>query len=568
MENKILYGYLRQSKEDNGEGYSIQYQKDIGERVRERFGFNKIIFFNEGSGVSGTTNPFERKLGRELIEKIQNGEVKNLFFYEWSRLSRDNFFSEYLRKKFIENNVLIYEGDCSESKDLSNPIDQLTSSILSSIYTYERLNMIKRIKEGLFQSRLNQRWGGVYLPYGYKRDKDRNIIVDEVEMTIYLQMVDLIFDGKSIRWVVNWLNDNSIPTKGENVIKKGFIKRVDTNGDTKEVSVKLVLWRDNVVRGILTKPYYMGERIDKQGNKFKFPSILTEERWVSLQNRINDNKSVNRNGNKPKHNYLLKNLLYCGKDGSKLLGRIKSDERTYFCNMKRKEIRMKGEKPCTLPSTNLDFIEKFVWEKLTSILSNSHLIKEEFKIQKLQNETYKTSIEVFERGLKSTENKIKELEKKKSKIVTLYLEESIDKGTYKVEFDKLKNEEFELRETIKDSKTNLSVLGDSKGWLDWIKSFELEVLSWGDNLDFHSKRDKVEKYIKRINLNYFEDSKKYEIEILLRYPMISDEFEWKDKKNKSLGYKIKKGGDKTKYYINKTSYQKTFTSEMVWWGLR
>ena len=149
---------------------------------------NKIIFFNEGSGVSGTTNPFERKLGRELIEKIQNGEVKNLFFYEWSRLSRDNFFSEYLRKKFIENNVLIYEGDCSESKDLSNPIDQLTSSILSSIYTYERLNMIKRIKEGLFQSRLNQRWGGVYLPYGYKRDKDRNIIVDEVEMTIYLQM--------------------------------------------------------------------------------------------------------------------------------------------------------------------------------------------------------------------------------------------------------------------------------------------------------------------------------------------------------------------------------------------
>jgi hypothetical protein len=64
MENKILYGYLRQSKEDNGEGYSIQYQKEVGERVRKRFGFNKIIFFNEGSGVSGTTNPFEIKIGK------------------------------------------------------------------------------------------------------------------------------------------------------------------------------------------------------------------------------------------------------------------------------------------------------------------------------------------------------------------------------------------------------------------------------------------------------------------------------------------------------------------------
>jgi site-specific DNA recombinase len=556
MENKILYGYLRQSKEDNGEGYSIQYQKEVGERVRKRFGFNKIIFFNEGSGVSGTTNPFERKIGKELIDKIQNGEIKNLFFYEWSRLSRDNYFSEFLRKKFIENNVLVYEGDCSEPRDLSNPIDQLTSSILSSIYTYERLNMIKRIKEGLYQSRLNQRWGGVYLPYGYKRDGEKNVTVDEVEMTIYLQMVDFIFEGKSIRWIVNWLNENSIPTKSERVIKKGFIKRLNVDGDEKEVGLKTLLWRDNVVRGILTKSYYMGERIDKYKNKFPFPTILTEDRWISLQNRINDNKSVHRNGNKPIHNYLLKNLIYCGKDGNKLLGRIKSDERTYFCNMKRKEIRMKGEKPCSLPSPNLDFIERFVWDKLTSILSNSHLIKEEYKTQKLQNQTHKSSIESLEKILKSTENKLKEVEKKKSKIVNLYLDENIDKETYKVEFQKLKDQEFELREVINDSKNNLFVLVDSKGWLDWIKSFELEVLSWGDNLEFHSKREKVEKYIKRINVNYLEDSKKYEIEIILRYPMISDEFVWKDKNNKSLGYKIKKGVEKRKYLIGKTSYQK------------
>ena len=563
MENKILYGYLRQSKEDNGEGYSIQYQKEVGERVRKRFGFNQIIFFNEGSGVSGTTNPFERKIGKELIDKIQNGEIKNLFFYEWSRLSRDNYFSEFLRKKFIENNVLVYEGDCSEPRDLSNPIDQLTSSILSSIYTYERLNMIKRIKEGLYQSRLNQRWGGVYLPYGYKRGGDKNVTVDEVEMTIYLQMVDFIFEGKSIRWIVNWLNENSIPTKSERVIKKGFIKRLNVDGDEKEVGLKTLLWRDNVVRGILTKSYYMGERVDKYGNKFQFPTILTEDRWISLQNRINDNKSVHRNGNKPIHNYLLKNLIYCGKDGNKLLGRIKSDERTYYCNMKRKEIRMKGEKPCSLPSPNLDFIERFVWDKLTSILSNSHLIKEEYKTQKLQNQTHKSSIELLEKNLKSTENKLKEVEKKKSKIVNLYLDENIDKETYKVEFQKLKHQEFELREVINDSKNNLFVLVDSKGWLDWIKSFELEVLSWGDNLDFHSKREKVEKYIKRINVNYLEDSKKYEIEIILRYPMISDEFVWKDKNNKSLGYKIKKGVEKRKYLIGKTSYQKLNKSLMV-----
>jgi site-specific DNA recombinase len=560
MENKILYGYLRQSKEDTGEGYSIQYQKEVGERIKNRFGFSKIIFFNEGSGVSGTTNPFERKVGRELFDKVQNGEVKHLFVYEWSRLSRDNFFSEYLRKKFIENNVLIYEGDCSEPRNLGNPIDQLTSSILSSIYTYERQNMIKRIKEGLYQSRLNKRWGGVYLPYGYKRDEDGNVIVDEVEMSIYLQMVEFIFEGKSVRWVVNWLNDNSIPTKGERVIKKGYIKRRDVDGELKEINMKSTLWRDNVVRNILTKPYYKGERIDKYGNRFEFPTILDEERWIQLQDKINENKSVNRNGNKPIHNYLLKNLIFCKRDGHKLLGRIKSDERTYYCSKKRKEVRLKGEKPCSLPSPNLDFIEKYVWEKLTDILSNSHLIREEFKNQKLQNQTHRTSVELMEKEVKSIESKINEVEKKKSKIVNLYLDDNIDKETYKVQFDKLRDEEFELREQLKEGRNNLIILGDSKGWIDWVDSFRKEVLSWGENLDFISKREKVEKYIKRIDIDYLDELKKYEIEITLRYPMINDRFEWKDTKKKSLGYKIKKGMDKVKDLVDKSSYQIRSTS--------
>jgi hypothetical protein len=272
------------------------------------------------------------------------------------------------------------------------------------------------------------------------------------------------------------------------VIKKGFIKRKDNEGEVKNISLNSTLWRDNVVRSILTKPYYKGVRVDKYGDRFEFPTILEEDRWMKLQDKINENKSINRNGNKPIHNYLLKNLIYCKRDGSKLLGRVKSDERTYYCNRKRKEIRLKGEKPCSLPSPNLDFIEKYIWDKLTSILSNSYLIREEFKNQKLQNQTHKTSVKTMSREVKSLENKIGDLEKKKSKIVTLFLEDNIDKETYKIQFDRLREEEFEFREQLKDSKNNLLVLGDTKGWLDWVESFRNEVLNWGDTMDFISKR--------------------------------------------------------------------------------
>jgi hypothetical protein len=135
------------------------------------------------------------------------------------------------------------------------------------------------------------------------------------------------------------------------------------------------------------------------------------------------------------------------------------------------------------------------------------------------------------------------------------LEDNIDKETYKIQFDRLRSEEFEFREQLKDCQNNLIVVGDSKGWLNWIESFRNEVMKWGENMDFTSKREKVEKYIKRIEIDYLEELKKYEIEITLRYPMINDEFEWKDKSKKSLGYSIKKGVDKIKDLVDKTSYQ-------------
>jgi len=376
-------------------------------------------------------------------------------------------------------------------------------------------------------------------------------------------MVEFVFDGKTVRWIVNWLNENSIPTKGESVIKKGYIKRRNIDGSVKEVKVSSNLWRDNVVRLILSNTYYKGERFDRYGNQYHFPMILTGEKWNLLQYKIKENKSINQSGNKPVHNYLLKNLLFCKRDGVKLLGRIKSDERTYLCSRKRKEVRLKGELPCSLPSPNLDFLETFIWNTLTEVMSNSHLIKEEFKRQKLQNSNWKTSISTCEKKEKSLEEKLGEIEKRKSKLVNLHLDEMMDEDIYKLEYSKLKEKEFETRENLLEIKNNLFILGDTKGWVDWTIDFKKEVESWKGELDFNTKREKVEKHIKRIDIDFDEVTRKYLIEVTFRYPMINDRLEWNDEKKKKLGYKIHNGNEKIKFLTDKTSHQKIATSEIV-----
>jgi site-specific DNA recombinase len=550
-----LYGYIRQSKDDGGKGYSLDYQREVGEKVQLRLGFKNFVLLNEGSGISGTQNPLERKVCSQLIERIENGEIKNLFIYEWSRLSRDNYYSEYLRKIFKENEINLFEGDCSEPKDLNNPIDQLTSSIISSIYTFERQNMIKRIKEGLYQSRLNQKWSGVYLPYGYTKDETRKVVLDEIEVPIYLKMVDLIFEGISIRGVVNWLNDNSIPTKSNRVIKKGFIEYLDQNGTRKERNTNLMLWRDTVVRNILTNSYYKGVRIDKNGDEFPFPKIITEDKWNRLQKKIDENKSRNRTGNKKIHNYLLKNLLFCKRDGEKLLGRIKKDERTYYCNRKRKEIRLKGEPPCSLPSPNLDKLELFVWDKLTYILSNSHIIKEEYKSQILGRKFEDNPRESLEKDLSKSNKQLNQIKDKKSRLLGLLLENLVDKETYELEYNRLKQNEQGLTDEIENIQNNLIITSDSSTWIDWVDKFSEEVKGWNLSKDFKYCREKVLKYIKKIIVDYDEVKGSYVIEIILNYPIIGDKIVWKNKKDKSEGYNIKKGNKKLKYKNRLTTYQ-------------
>jgi len=565
MENKIIYGYLRESKEDST-GYSLEFQKRVGEKIKKKFKFKRIEILNEGSGISGNSNPFERIQGSILIEKIRNGEIKYLYVYEWSRLSRNNFYSEYLRKIFRENNVILYEGDCNEPKDLNNPIDNLTSSILGSIYTFERLNMIKRIKEGLLQSRKNSKWNGVYLPYGYKRDENKKVTIDEDEIPIYLKIIDFVFEGKTIRWIVNWLNENSIPTKSSKVIKKGFIKFKDKNNDgtVREVGTQTMLWRDNVVKNIITNTYYKGLRIDKYRNEYPFPRIISDVKWEQLQKTFEDNISRNRTGNKQIHNYLLKNLIFCGRDHKKLLGRIKKDERTYYCSGKRKETRLKTGHICSLPSPNLDRLESFVWDKLTSIMSNSYLIKEEYKKQKLQNHSYHKSQDILKKDIQKFERKIESIKQKKEKILGLYLKEMVDEETYSKEFKKLKLSEETYKDELNDKNNNLFILGDKGHWIDWINDFSKDVKSWKSETNFDYKREKVLKYIKKIIVDFDDETKKHLIEIHLKYPMINDKLIWNDKNDKKKGYKIRNGSGVIKHKLGKkTPYHPIITSLMV-----
>tara|TARA_Y100000589_G_scaffold329496_1_gene376206 strand:- start:386 stop:910 length:525 start_codon:yes stop_codon:yes gene_type:complete len=141
-------------------------------------------------------------------------------------------------------------------------------------------------------------------------------------------------------------------------------------------------WKQQTILSIIKNPTYYGYRKYKGDLLPHSHPIIDEDTWKRLQEKQKEmvSKSRNREGGKRKYSYLLKGFLKCGKCGSNLNGKRKTDENTYYCGKKRKDNRDKPtDPPCELRSPNIDILDDVVWSHLVETLSNSHLRKEEVK---------------------------------------------------------------------------------------------------------------------------------------------------------------------------------------------
>ena len=106
MEN--LHIYLRVSTDSQIEdGFGIQNQKDLGIRISKKLEMKPIIH-NEGSKSSNSDLIEERPILNELMFKINNGEVKNLWVFNNDRLSRNENVWNTIRLTLRKNGCTLY----------------------------------------------------------------------------------------------------------------------------------------------------------------------------------------------------------------------------------------------------------------------------------------------------------------------------------------------------------------------------------------------------------------------------------------------------------------------------
>jgi len=164
----------------------------------ERFKLDKdnydLTLFDKG--ISGKIPFSEREKGKELTELVESGKVNEVVVEELSRLGR-NTIDVLTTLKFFEDNqvnVVVRGMGNLQSKvnGKKNPIWNLITSVMSSLYELERENILERTEMGrkmyvMNGGKLGRKVGSVENRKDFlKKDRTQKII-------------SLLEKGKSVR---------------------------------------------------------------------------------------------------------------------------------------------------------------------------------------------------------------------------------------------------------------------------------------------------------------------------------------------------------------------------------
>lgn len=441
------------------------------------------------------TQVTKREDFQRMINDCMNGEIDMLITKSISRFARNTLDTLKYVRMLKEKNIAVYFED--EKINTLTMDGELLLVVLSSVAQQEVENISANVKKGLKMKMKRGELVGFQGCLGYDyHPEDKSITVNEEEAEIVRYIFNRYIEGaggsvigqelENLGYLTKYGNSTWVPTT-----VLGIIKNEKYKGD-------ILLGKTFTVDPISKR------RLENMGEEDQFyirnhhEPIISEEVFDKAQeilNRRSKNRGKIGDGNSKREKYSRKYafscLLECGFCGGTLTRRrwhsgTEYNKVIWQCVTSTK----KGKKHCPhskgIPETAIE--EAFV-ESYRILCDNNKDVLEEFL--KRTDETLSSS-SVSNKLLK-VDRDIETIEKKKSKLVDMRLEDIIDSDTYESKFssmttkqEDLIKERIQLQETATNEKDIKRRLRDFKKTLE-----QNEVLNEFDRYVFESIVEKV-----------------------------------------------------------------------------
>ncbi len=496
--------YCRVSSDDQKERDTIDNQVEMLSAYTEIKEHLDVYSNYLDNGISGTIPFNERPGGKKLINDAKKGLFDTVLVYKIDRFGRDTLSGltaiEMLRKYDIE---II---SVTEPFDLNTPAGRFQFITYLNMAELERNNILDRMYIGATRAAKKGKWMGGIVPYGYIKNNDGYLEINEEEAKTIKNIFDLYtIDKMSGLSIAAYLNSSGILSS----CGKGNGKR------TKGITGK---WRSSSIQRILSSTTYKGtHEYGKNGTRRRdtitrtVPAIITQKQWDEVQLQKEKN-SLDCMKNRRNREFLLRKLIkckYCGRTFYGITYPTRND--VYVCGGKRGEMI---DIKCTNVNVNADMIEGHVWSGCTNILKNYNEYIEELQNVKDDRET-------------DSENDIIKLNKllldkisERNNILTLFRKNIISEKDVTDQLNDIKKEETKINKLL--SMLN-NKIDSKKRESELIESMNSKIEYYKDKLDELTEKEKrkiIELLVKGVRVGYIIDGGKKISDIEVIYNLV------------------------------------------------
>ena len=416
--------------------HCLTYCKDKGYEVSRRF-------IETYSGLS-----LERPELDRLRELARTGVIDIIVCYSLDRLTRDPghgvIIMQELEKLQVDLELVTEDVDNTELGKLISYIKGFAAKLEADKIRERTM----RGKQAYLQlGKLPQGTGiGIYGYTWNKENKTRE--VNQFEATVIRDVFKRIALGESIISVARTLNNNCIPSKGKKLWHSLTIRRLIHNS------------------AYVGKTYFKGVLLPDVS-----PAIVDEELFQAANAQLNKPKV--RTG-RPKHEYLLKNHVFCAICGKPLVGHCMNKKYLYYqCSNNRPYEN--NPRKCQAQLIRADKLENIVWDKTKEVLSNPDII-----LKQLTQASDAGELPAIEIEIKELEKALHNYDKRRSNLLQAM---ELDEITEDEVLDRLNNlkrlrteDEARLNILIK-TRNNIAGLANASIKLNQIYDQVLENLN-------------------------------------------------------------------------------------------
>jgi len=457
--------YARKStEEDDKQIMSIEAQLfELREFARKE----KLEILEEFQESKSAKKPGRAKFS-EMIKKIEKSEGVGILAWHPDRLARNS----------VDGGKIIYLVDQEKILSLRFPtfwfeptpqgLFMLQVAFGQSKYYSD--NLVQNINRGIRQKIRRGEWLTL-APFGYiNNPKTRNIEPHPSKSKIVVKMYKEFAKGNhTFKSMSEFLSDLSVTSKKGTPLAKSAIQSILTN------------------RAYLGLVKHKGEFYEG-----RFPPILSLQIFEAVQ-KVLERKAKPRKS-KTKHNFPFTGLFSCGECGSAITaqwatGRRGGKYRYYRCTKKKGNCSQKYLREDLLFAQLKERIQTFaICDEMTDKMLGQVELWEKEKDNSSQS---------FVQNLK---NKQKENQEKLDKLVSLYLDNDVDRKIYLKQKEKLMCEKISLNSRRTDFKRK------GKNWNEPLRSWILDTKK-ASELAFSENYLEMKEFVLKIGTNPYLSNK-------------------------------------------------------------